>query len=89
MIPDLFHTLMKDVLNLCSVGLSQRNISLRLNLLAAKLFIVASATKGGDYHHPLRFRIRFKTMYRVIKPLIRHCLLRKMVYLNIIYVIAT
>ena len=38
---------------------------------------------------PLRFRVRFKILYRVIEPLIQHCLLHKMVYLNIIYVIAT
>src|SRR6218665_1975500 len=35
------------------------------------------------------FRVRFKILYRVIKPLIQHCLLRKMVHLNIIYLIAT
>ena len=33
--------------------------------------------------------VRFKILYRVIQRLIQHCLLRKMVYLNIIYVIAT
>ena len=59
------------------------------NLQATKLFIVTSATKGGGYHHPLRFCVRFKILYRVIQPLIQHCLLRKMVYLNIKYVIAT
>src|SRR6218665_987933 len=45
-------------------------------------------TKGGG-NHPLRFRVRFKILYRVIQPLIQQCLLHKMVYLNIIYVIAT
>ena len=38
---------------------------------------------------PLRFRVRFKILCRVIQPLIQHCLLRKMVYLNVKYVIAT
>jgi len=38
---------------------------------------------------PPRFRVRFKILHRVIQPLIQRCLLRKMVYLNIIYVIAT
>src|SRR6218665_1115041 len=58
------------------------------NLQATKLFIVTSATKGG-WLPPLRFSVRFKILYRVIQPLIQHCLLRKMVYLNILYVIAT
>ena len=58
------------------------------NLQATKLFIVTSATKGV-VTTPLRFRVRFKILYRVIQPLIQHCLLLKMVYLNIIYVIAT
>ena len=58
----------------------------RVNLQATKLFIVTPATKGGT---PLGFRVRFKILYRVIQPLIQHCLLHKMVYLNIIYVIAT
>jgi len=57
------------------------------NLQATKLFIVISATKGGWL--PLRFSVRLKVLYRVIQPLIPHCLLRKMVYLNTIYVIAT
>src|SRR6218665_3010262 len=60
------------------------------NLHATKLFIVTSATKGGGGgYHPLRFSVRFKILYRVIQPLIQHCLLRKMVYLNIIYVLTT
>jgi len=59
------------------------------NLQATKLFIVTSATKGGVVTTPLRFRVRFKIVYHVIHPLIQHCLLSKMVYLNIIYVIAT
>jgi len=60
------------------------------NLQATKLFIVTSATKwGGVVSAPLRFRVRFKILYRVIQPLIQHCLLHQMVYLNIIYVIAT
>ena len=54
-----------------------------VNLQATKLFIVTSATKGGGYH-PLRFSGRLKILYRVIQRLIQHCLLRKMVYLNII-----
>ena len=62
--------------------------NLALNLQATKLFIVTPATKGGGYH-PLGFRVRFKILYRVIQLLIQHCLLHKMVYLNIIYVIAT
>ena len=57
------------------------------NLQATKLFIATSATKGVVT--PFRFRVRFKILYRVIYPLIQHCLLHKMVYLNIIYVIAT
>ena len=61
-----------------------------VNLQATKLFIVTSATKGSGCQ-PLRFSVRLKILYRVIQPLIQHCLLRKMVYLNIhvIYVIAT
>src|SRR6218665_213942 len=59
-----------------------------VNLQATKLFIVTWATKGGGYHPP-RFSVRFKILYRVIQALIYHCLLRNMVYLNIIYVIAT
>src|SRR6218665_135007 len=61
-----------------------------INLQATKLFIVTPATKGGGWlPPPLGFRVRFKILYRVIQPLIQHCLLHKMVYLNIIYVIAT
>jgi len=58
------------------------------NLQATKLFIVTSVTKGGGYH-PLRFRVRFKILSRVIQRFIQHCLLRRMLYLNIIHVIAT
>ena len=58
-----------------------------VNLQAAKLFIVTSATKEGVVTTPLS--VRFKMLYRVIQPLIQHCLLRKMMYLNIIYVIDT
>ena len=65
-----------------------KNGPCRINLQATKLFIVTSATKGGGYHL-LRFRVKFKILYRVIQPLIQHCLLHKMVYLNIIYVTAT
>ena len=43
-----------------------------INLQATKLFIVTSATKGGG---PLRFRVRFKILYRIIQPLIQHGLL--------------
>src|SRR6218665_1652703 len=59
-----------------------------INLQATKLFIVTSATKGGGYHPP-RFSVRFKILYRVIQPLIQHCLLSTMVYLNVKYVIDT
>ena len=61
----------------------------RFNLQATKLFILTPATKEGGYHAPLGFSDRFKILYRVIQPLIQHCLLHKMVYFNIIYVIAT
>src|SRR6218665_493585 len=61
-----------------------------INLQATKLFIVTSATKGGMITTTLRFCVRFKIVcYRVILRLNQHCLLRRMVYLNIIYVIAT
>ena len=36
-----------------------------------------------------RFSVWFKILYRVIQRLIQHCLLSKMKYLNIKYVIAT
>src|SRR6218665_4039031 len=52
-----------------------------------KLFIATLTL--CDITTPLRFRVRFKTLYCVIQSLIQHCLLRRMVYLNIIYVIAT
>src|SRR6218665_2401993 len=58
-------------------------------ILTFRLFIVTSATKGGWLPPPLRFCVRFKILYRVIQPLIQHCLLHKMACLNIIYVIAT
>jgi len=61
----------------------------KLNPQATKLFIVTSATKDVLVTTPLRFRVRFKILYRVIQRLIQHCLLRKMMYLNIRYVIAT
>src|SRR6218665_794104 len=60
-----------------------------VNLQATKLFIVTPATKGWVVTTHPGFRVRFKILYRVIQPLIQHCLLNKMVYLNIIYVIAT
>ena len=60
-----------------------------VNLQATKLFIVTPATKGWVVTTPPGFRVRFKILYRVIQPLIQHFLLHKMVYLNIIYVIAT
>ena len=59
-----------------------------VNLQAAKLFIVTLATKGDGYHSP-RFSFMFKILYRVIHRLIQNCFLRKMVYLNIIFVIDT
>jgi len=50
-----------------------------------------SATKGKDGYHPLRFSVWFKILYSVglIPRLIQHCLLSKMVYLNVKYGIAT
>src|SRR6218665_3760079 len=80
---------------LCANQLSNNSVFLYLeissaiNLQATKLFIVTSATKGGWLPPPLRFCVRFKIFYRVIQPLSQHCLLHKMVYFNIIYVIAT
>ena len=66
-------------------------------LQATMLFIVTSATKGVP--PPLRFRVRFTILYRdivsrihpLIQLSIQHCLLRKMGYLNMVYmyVIAT
>ena len=58
------------------------------NLLPS--FFVPSDTKGGGCHHP-RLSVSFKILYRVglIQRLIQHCLLSKMVYLNVKYVIAT
>src|SRR6218665_1164644 len=44
--------------------------------------------QGVGGYHPPGFRVRFKILYRVIQPLIQHCLMHKMVYFNIIYVIA-
>ena len=75
----------------CSKQFTQLSISNQtkiINLQATKLFIVTPTTKGGGYHPP-RFRVRFQILYRVIQVLIQHCLLRRMVYLSIIYVIAT
>src|SRR6218665_54348 len=60
-----------------------------INLQATKLFILTSATKGGVVTTTPRFSVRFKILYRVIEPLIQHCLMRRMVYLNVICVIAT
>ena len=60
-----------------------------INLQAAKILIMTSASKGEGGYHPLRFSVRFKILYRVIQLLIQHCLLRKLVYLNIIYVLTT
>jgi len=64
-------------------------INVLINLQATKPFIVTSATKGGWLPPPVRFSVGFKILYRVIQPFIQHCLLHKMVYLNIIYIIAT
>ena len=64
-------------------------LNISFNPQATKLFIVTTATMGGVVTTPLGFRVRFKILYRAIQPLIQHCLLRKMVYLNIIYVITT
>src|SRR6218665_1904692 len=60
-----------------------------LNLQATKLFIVTPATKGWVVTTTHGYRVRFKILYRAIQPLIQHCFLHKMVYLNIIYVIAS
>ena len=59
-----------------------------INLQATKLFIVPSATKGV-VTTPHYIWFRFNILYLVIHPLIQHCLLHKMVYLNVIFVIAT
>ena len=69
--------------------ISPEDITFSVNLQATKLFIVTSATKGGVVTTPLRFSGGLKILHRVIQRSIQHCLLRKMVYLNIIYVIAT
>src|SRR6218665_1506724 len=45
--------------------------------------------QGGGGYHPLRFCVKFKILYLVIQRLIQHCLLSKMVYLNVKYIIAT
>src|SRR6218665_123228 len=66
-----------------------RTTFLSFTLQATKLFIVTSATKGVVVTTPARFSVSFKILYRVIQPFIQHCLLRRMVYLNVIYVIAT
>src|SRR6218665_674460 len=66
----------------------EHTLAPHINLQAIKLFIVTSATKGV-VTTPLRFSVRFKILYRVIQRLIQHCLLHEMVYLNIIYIIAT
>ena len=47
------------------------------NLQATKLFIVTSVSKVFLVTTPLRFSVRFKILYRVIQPLIQHCLLHK------------
>ena len=57
-----------------------KTFEVSINLQATKLFIVTSATNGEG----VVVRVRFKILYRVIHRLIRHCLLRKTVYLNII-----
>src|SRR6218665_2591222 len=43
----------------------------------------------GGWLPPHRFRVRFKVVYRLIQRLIQHCLLSKMVNLNLKYVIGT
>jgi|SRR6218665_400152 len=62
----------------------QRRVTTTINLQATKLFIVTSTTKGGGGYHPPRFSVRLKLLYCVIQPLIQHCLIREMVYFNII-----
>ena len=60
------------------------------NFQATKLLFATSATQEEVVTtFSLRFSVKFKILYRVIQRLIQHCLLRKMVYLNIIFVIAT
>jgi len=59
-------------------------------LLAFRLpsyFLRHQLPRGSGYH-PVRFSVWFKILYSVIQRLIQHCLLSKMVYLNIKYVIA-
>ena len=68
--------------------LSDYDMLLMINLQATKLFIVTPATKGWVVTTP-GLCVRFTILYRVIQPLIQHCLRRKMVYLNVIYAIAT
>ena len=65
----------------CTIKVTDPRVR-NINLQATKLFTVTSATKGGSYH-PL------KLSYRVIQRLIQHCLLSKIVHLNVKYVIAT
>ena len=48
-----------------------------------------TSAKKGVVYHPLRYSVRFKILYRVVQRLIQHCLLRKRVYFNVKYVIAT
>src|SRR6218665_3527201 len=45
--------------------------------------------KGWVVTTPLRFSVWYKILYSIIQRLIQHCLLNKIVYLNIKYVIAT
>ena len=59
------------------------------NLQATELVIVTSATKGVVVTTCNRFSVWFRILYRVIWRLIQHCLLSKVVYLNVKYVIAT
>jgi len=60
----------------------------RVNLQTAKLFIVTSTTKGVAVTTILTFSVWFKILYRVIRLLIQHWLLSRMVYLSLKYVIA-
>ena len=84
---------LKTKAHCCVVDVHDRGTrrSLRSSLQATKLLIVTSAIprEVGVVTTSPRFSVRFMILYRVIQPLIQHCLLRKIGYLNIIYVIAT
>src|SRR6218665_1564351 len=86
---DTFKTYTKTIIIINAIGrllkqvLSCYEYNL-LNLQATNIFFETSATKFGP--PPLRFSVWFKIMYSVIQ---QHCLLSKMVNLNIKYDIVT